>query len=113
MLYIKPDGFEAKFTQRIVLQLEAINKKLVRNNTPYMLIGFGRWGSSDPWLGVPVKSIFVKASMMGCGKVRESANWSEGWMKHKKSGCSPDRSPNRVLSNPNIMSSASSESPFK
>jgi hypothetical protein len=32
-----------------------LNSKLVARQRPYLLIGFGRWGSSDPWLGIPVK----------------------------------------------------------
>lgn len=31
-----------------------LNDRLVRQNTPYILIGVGRWGSKDPWLGIPV-----------------------------------------------------------
>jgi hypothetical protein len=31
-----------------------LNAQLVRANTPYILIGVGRWGSKDPWLGIPV-----------------------------------------------------------
>ena len=32
-----------------------LNARLVRANTPYILIGVGRWGSADPWLGIPVR----------------------------------------------------------
>lgn len=31
-----------------------LNAQLIRANTPYILIGVGRWGSKDPWLGIPV-----------------------------------------------------------
>ena len=34
--------------------LKSINKKLIDQKINYLLIGFGRWGSSDPWLGIPV-----------------------------------------------------------
>lgn len=54
IVYVKPDGFEAKYTQRIAQELEAINRELLAAGRPYLLIGFGRWGSSDPWLGIPV-----------------------------------------------------------
>ncbi len=54
IVYVKPDTFEAKHTPKIVFDLERINKKLVKENRPYLLMGFGRWGSSDPWLGIPV-----------------------------------------------------------
>ena len=31
-----------------------MNRELLEERRPYLLIGFGRWGSSDPWLGIPV-----------------------------------------------------------
>ena len=54
VVYVKPESFEAKFTQRIANDLENINQKLITNGCHFLLIGFGRWGSSDPWLGIPV-----------------------------------------------------------
>ncbi len=54
VVYVKPDTFEARFTQKIALELEKINRVMMREKRPYLLIGFGRWGSSDPWLGIPV-----------------------------------------------------------
>ncbi|MFO7792926.1 MAG: PEP/pyruvate-binding domain-containing protein [Candidatus Saliniplasma sp.] len=54
VVYIKPDEFDMKNTQRAVEQLRELNKKLMSNDRPYILIGPGRWGSSDEWLGIPV-----------------------------------------------------------
>jgi hypothetical protein len=54
IVYVNPEIFEAKFTPQIAEELERINKDLVNLHRPYLLIGFGRWGSSDPWLGIPV-----------------------------------------------------------
>lgn len=54
IVYVKPQGFEAKFTRLIAAELEMINRQAVDEKWPYLLIGFGRWGSSDPWLGIPV-----------------------------------------------------------
>ena len=54
IVYVKPESFEAKYTNQIATELESINKNLVNLHRPYLLIGFGRWGSSDPWLGIPV-----------------------------------------------------------
>ncbi|MBD3290477.1 hypothetical protein GF337_16860, partial [candidate division KSB1 bacterium] len=54
IIYVKPENFEARNTQVIAEQLETFNRMLVEKGTPYLLIGFGRWGSSDPWLGIPV-----------------------------------------------------------
>jgi hypothetical protein len=54
IVYVNHELFEAKHTRIIAEEIERINKKLVNLNRPYLLIGFGRWGSSDPWLGIPV-----------------------------------------------------------
>ena len=54
IVYVRPEVFEAKNTGAIAAQLDAINQRLVSEDRFYILIGFGRWGSSDPWLGIPV-----------------------------------------------------------
>jgi hypothetical protein len=54
VVYVKPESFEAKHTPAIAAELEDLNRPLLEENRHYMLIGFGRWGSSDPWLGIPV-----------------------------------------------------------
>jgi hypothetical protein len=55
IVYLRPEAFEARHTPAIAQELERINRELVAVGRPYVLIGFGRWGSSDPWLGVPVE----------------------------------------------------------
>jgi hypothetical protein len=55
VVFVKPEMFDKKNTVKIAEEIESINKKLVEENKPYVLIGFGRWGSSDPWLGIPVE----------------------------------------------------------
>ncbi len=54
VVYLRPEAFEARHTPAIARELDAINRGLTGEDRPYLLIGFGRWGSSDPWLGVPV-----------------------------------------------------------
>jgi hypothetical protein len=54
VVYVKPEPFESRFTQQIATELERLNRPLVDETLPYLLIGFGRWGSADPWLGIPV-----------------------------------------------------------
>ncbi len=54
IIYVRPGQFEAKQTPKIALELEAMNRKMLDAGRQYLLIGFGRWGSSDPWLGIPV-----------------------------------------------------------
>ncbi len=54
IVFVKPDSFETKYTQEIAQELETINRNLATTQCPYVLIGFGRWGSSDPSTGIPV-----------------------------------------------------------
>ncbi|MCK5786552.1 MAG: hypothetical protein KAH54_08335 [Candidatus Sabulitectum sp.] len=54
VVYIKPESFTASKTREIVKEVEALNKTLFEADRPFILIGPGRWGSSDPWLGIPV-----------------------------------------------------------
>jgi hypothetical protein len=54
IVYVKPAAFEGRHTRRIAAELETMNRQLLDAGRPYLLIGFGRWGSSDPWLGIPV-----------------------------------------------------------
>lgn len=54
VVFVKPEDFQAKYTREIAMELEKINSTLVAKNTNYLLIGFGRWGTSDFWLGIPV-----------------------------------------------------------
>jgi hypothetical protein len=39
----------------VAADLDRANKAYLEAERPYVLIGFGRWGSSDPWLGIPVQ----------------------------------------------------------
>jgi len=54
IVYVKKDSFEARHTPTIAKELEKFNHELVKNREPYLLIGFGRWGTSDPQGGIPV-----------------------------------------------------------
>ncbi len=54
IVFVKPQTFEAKHTPQIAREIEAVNVTAIENGLDYLLIGFGRWGSSDPWLGTPV-----------------------------------------------------------
>jgi hypothetical protein len=55
IVYIKPEIFEVNKTNLIAKELEKLNHQLVQAKHPYVLIGFGRWGSSDPSGGIPLK----------------------------------------------------------
>jgi hypothetical protein len=47
--------FERARSQEVAESVAQLNAKLVDSGTPYLLIGVGRWGSNDPWLGIPVE----------------------------------------------------------
>lgn len=55
IIYMKFDKFSSLKTQEIADELYEFNKRLRDKGSEYVLIGTGRWGSSDPNLGVPVK----------------------------------------------------------
>ncbi len=55
ILYVKPDAFDPANTKEIAQRVGVINQHFLDQQINYILIGPGRWGSSDPWLGIPVK----------------------------------------------------------
>jgi hypothetical protein len=55
VVYVEPGSFEARLTPGIADEIETLNRGLVEAGRPYLLIGPGRWGSADPWLGIPVR----------------------------------------------------------
>ncbi len=55
IVYINPDKFDISKSRIIAQEIGSINKNLVEEKRKYLLIGFGRWGTSDPWLGIPVE----------------------------------------------------------
>ena len=54
IVFVRPDRFSPSHTPAIAGELEEINGGLRDQKRPYLLIGFGRWGSSHPSLGIPV-----------------------------------------------------------
>jgi CheY-like chemotaxis protein len=54
IVYVKPDAFNPARTIEIAAEVGRINKQLVQQQRKYLLIGPGRWGSADRWLGIPV-----------------------------------------------------------
>ena len=53
ILYIDEDDFDRSRTKEIAKEIELINAELGKEN-PYLIIGPGRWGTADSWLGIPV-----------------------------------------------------------
>jgi len=48
------EHFDRSQTREVAREVNLMNSRLVAENRPYLLIGVGRWGSLDPWLGIPV-----------------------------------------------------------
>lgn len=55
VIYVKTEGYSASNNQLIAYDIEKLNKRFLDEGKHYILIGPGRWGSSDTWLGIPVK----------------------------------------------------------
>jgi hypothetical protein len=55
IVYVKPENFNSLNNEKIAAELSALNNKFIESNENYILIGPGRWGSSDKALGIPVK----------------------------------------------------------
>jgi hypothetical protein len=55
ILFVKPKAFDKTKTLAMVSQIDELNNKLVEEDKPYLIIGFGRWGTADRFLGIPVK----------------------------------------------------------
>ena len=73
MVYVKAnDDFTASANPQIACEIEQINRRFLNGDfvsptgeaggSSYILIGPGRWGSSDPWLGIPVKWPHISAA---------------------------------------------------
>jgi len=62
IVYIKPEVFNAADSPRIANEVEHLNRKFIEQGKNYVLVGPGRWGSSDSWLGIPVKWSQISAA---------------------------------------------------
>jgi hypothetical protein len=55
IVYVMPDRFDSSKTLDIAEEVGEMNAMLVKSSSQFLLIGPGRWGTQDRWLGVPVK----------------------------------------------------------
>ena len=62
LVYVKTDGYSASNNPTIAYEIEKMNRKFVEMGRHYILVGPGRWGSSDSWLGIPVKWPHISAA---------------------------------------------------
>ena len=54
IVVVSRDTFDRASTGEIAVEVGRLNADLVQQGIPYVLIGIGRWGSHEPWLGIPV-----------------------------------------------------------
>lgn len=62
LVYVKTDGYSASNNQLIAYDIEKLNAEFLCEGKNYILVGPGRWGSSDTWLGIPVKWPHISAA---------------------------------------------------
>ena len=65
VVYVKTDdNFTASNNPTIAMEIERINRQFLDRGGNYILVGPGRWGSSDYWLGIPVKWPHISAAKL-------------------------------------------------
>jgi hypothetical protein len=55
VIVVDSQRFERGRSQEVAEAVSRFNRRLNEQNRPYLLIGVGRWGSTEPWLGIPVE----------------------------------------------------------
>ena len=80
IVYVKSGAFDSLSTERIADELLALNTRMRDEGRSYVLVGPGRWGSSDPFLGVPVKWTHISEAkvIVECGLERFEVEPSQG-----------------------------------
>ncbi len=64
VVYVKPESFDAAKNFEIASAIEKVNQLFIASKKQYAIIGPGRWGSSDPMLGIPVKWPQISAARL-------------------------------------------------
>ena len=62
VIYVKTENYSASNNQLIAYDIEQLNRRFLDEGKNYILVGPGRWGSSDTWLGIPVKWPHISAA---------------------------------------------------
>jgi CheY-like chemotaxis protein len=69
IVFVRPETFEPSRTVEIAREIGQLNRQLAAENRKYLLVGPGRWGSADRWLGIPVSW----SDISGVGAVVETS----------------------------------------
>ena len=80
IIYVKNDAFDSLSTEKIAAELLMLNNRMHDEGRSYILVGPGRWGSSDPFLGVPVKWNHISEAkvIVECGIEKFEVEPSQG-----------------------------------
>ena len=54
LIYVDPATFDKKYTEEMAEEIDQLNSVMIDNNRKYVLLGPGRWGTRDKWIGIPV-----------------------------------------------------------
>ena len=80
IIYVKTEAFDSLATEKIADELLTLNNRMRDEGRTYILVGPGRWGSSDPFLGVPVRWNHISEAkvIVECGIARFEVEPSQG-----------------------------------
>lgn len=69
IIYVRTAGFDSRRTRDMAAEINLLNGRMRDEKRSYILVGPGRWGSADPWLGVPVRwqDISEARAIVECG----------------------------------------------
>ncbi len=62
IIFVKRDAFDKTKTKEMVKEIDEMNKRILSEGGNYILIGPGRWGTRDPFIGIPVNWINISAA---------------------------------------------------
>ncbi len=74
LIFVDPDELDFARSSQIALEVEELNHQFIKKDNKYILVGFGRWGTADPWLGIPVDWYQVSRAQIIIESCREDLN---------------------------------------
>ena len=83
IIYVDNEAFDRSKTKEIAYEVSQLNSEMLEKGKQYLLIGFGRWGTLDPWLGIPV----TWSQIAGAKAIIEAdgENWNDYMKELEKS----------------------------
>ncbi|MFA6334883.1 MAG: PEP/pyruvate-binding domain-containing protein [Bacteroidales bacterium] len=80
IIYVRADNFDSAHTQEMAEEIDTLNARMRDSKRHYVLVGPGRWGTGDPWLGIPIKWPHISEAkvIVECGLKNFRVEPSEG-----------------------------------